>query len=125
MGPLKLFYAQFEELESFSKFGVQLDEETQHKLDRGKAIRSVLQQIQYKPMDVATQIAVFTAVNHDLFDHLDDKQISKAQVIIQKVLHQKFKSLIQKITAKRQRMDEKEETMLISAFQEALKLKEV
>lgn len=125
LGPLKLFYAQFEELESFSKFGVQLDEDTQRKLDRGKAIRSVLQQIQYKPMDVATQIAVFTAVNHGLFDHLDDKQISKAQVIIQKVLHQKFKPLIQKITVKRQRMDEKEGKMLISAFQEALKLKEV
>ena len=63
LGPLKLFYSQFEELESFSKFGVQLDEETQRKLNRGRAIRNVLQQVQYKPMDVATQVAVFLYVN--------------------------------------------------------------
>ena len=69
-------------MESFSKFGVQLDEETQQKLDRGRAIRSVLQQIQFSPMDVATQIAVFLAVNHGLFDKLNDTQIRKAQEII-------------------------------------------
>ncbi len=121
LGPLKLFYAQFEELESFAKFGVQLDEETQHKLDRGRTIRTVLQQIQYKPMDVATQIAVFMAVNNGLLDHLDDTQIVKAQAIIQKILHQQFKPLIQKITLKRQKLDEKEQESLIQAFQIGLK----
>lgn len=125
LGSLKLFYAQFEELESFSKFGVQLDEETQQKLNRGKAIRSVLQQIQYKPMDVATQIAVFMAVNNGLFDKMNDSQIAKAQTLIQKVLHQKFKPLIQKMTQKRQKLDAKEETLLLQAFKDAFKLKGV
>lgn len=121
LGPLKLFYAQFEELESFSKFGVQLDEETQRKLNRGKAIRCVLQQMQYKPIDVATQIATFLAVNHGLFDSLNETQILKAQQMIQKTLHQKFKPLIQKITLKRQKLDSKDQETLIKAFQEAIK----
>lgn len=125
VGSLKLFYAQFEELESFSKFGVQLDEETTRKLNRGKAIRSVLQQIQYKPMDVATQIAIFMAVNHGLFDHLDDAQILKAQNIIHKVLHQRFKPMIQKITLKRQKLNTEEETLLLQAFQKTIKEKGV
>ena len=43
VGPLKLFFAQFEELESFAKFGTQMDTETTKRLKRGQAIRSVLQ----------------------------------------------------------------------------------
>ena len=123
LGPLKLFYAQFEELESFSKFGVQLDEETQHKLNRGRAIRNVLQQIQYKPIDVATQIAIFTAVNNGLLDHFNEAEVIKAENVIQKTLHQKFKNLIQKITIKRQKLSEEDIKSLILAFRTAFKSK--
>jgi F-type H+-transporting ATPase subunit alpha len=124
LGPLKLFYSQFEELESFSKFGVQLDEETQKKLNRGRAIRTVLQQIQYNPLDVATQIAIFLAVNNGLFDTMTEAEILKAQHIIQKTLHQRFKNIIEKIVEKRQKIDEATQNKLLSAFQQTLKIKE-
>ena len=124
LGPLKLFYSQFEELESFSKFGVQLDEETQKKLNRGRAIRMVLQQIQYKPLDVATQIAIFLAVNNGLFDDMNDTEILKAQDTIHKVLHQQFKNIIEKITMKHEKLDESTQNKLLSAFKQALKIKE-
>ena len=123
LGPLKLFYSQFEELESFSKFGVQLDEETQQKLNRGRAIRTVLQQIQFNPMAVETQIAVFLAVNHGLFDELDEQQIQKAQEIIDKTLHQRFQSLVEKMTTKRQKLDESAQEKLLSAFREVFEIK--
>ena len=123
LGPLKLFYSQFEELESFSKFGVQLDEETQEKLNRGRAIRTVLQQVQFKPLDVATQIITFLLVNHGVFDLFDEKQILKAQTIVHQVLHQRFKTLIEKITTKRQKLDSDSQEKIITTFCDIFKAK--
>ncbi len=125
LGPLKLFYSQFEELESFSKFGVQLDEATQQKLNRGYAIRFVLQQMQFQTMDVATQIAVFLAVNNGLFDGLSNAQIVKAQNAIGKILHQRFTNIVNKITIKREKLDENTQKTLLSAFRQAIQSKEM
>ncbi|MBQ3696080.1 MAG: F0F1 ATP synthase subunit alpha [Alphaproteobacteria bacterium] len=120
LGPLKLFYSQFEELESFSKFGVQLDAETQQKLNRGHAIRLVLQQVQFHPMDVATQIAVFLSVNNGIFDTMNDKQILQAQDIIHKTLHQRFSSIVDRIVLKREKLDPSTQNKLLDAFRSAL-----
>lgn len=125
LGPLKLFYSQFEELESFSKFGVQLDEETQQKLNRGRAIRMVLQQTQFKPIDVTTQIAIFMAANNGLFDTMPDEQIVKAQETIRKTMNQRFKNIIERITIKREKIDDATQQKLLTAFRQDLKIRGV
>ena len=119
VGPLKLFYSQFEELESFSKFGVQLDEETQKKLARGRAIRFTLQQLQYHLMDVSSQIAVFLSVNAGLLDNLSQEKIQQAQAIISKCMQSKFKNIVDAIINK-QKLDTTTQNKLIKAFQIAL-----
>ncbi|MBW1834467.1 MAG: F0F1 ATP synthase subunit alpha, partial [Deltaproteobacteria bacterium] len=60
-GDLRLSYSQFEELETFSRFGTRLDEETRKTLDRGRRVREVLKQSQYEPMPVPEQAAVLVA----------------------------------------------------------------
>lgn len=119
VGPLKLFYSQFEELESFSKFGVQLDEETQKKLARGRAIRFVLQQLQYHLMDVASQIAVFLSVNAGLLDNVPQDKIQPAQSVISKTMHTKFKNIVDAIMHK-EKLDSLAQNKLIKAFQQSL-----
>jgi F-type H+/Na+-transporting ATPase subunit alpha len=74
-GDLRLAYAQFEELEAFARFGTRLDDETRHTLERGRRVRSVLQQPQYQPIPVPEQIAVLLAVSDGLFDHLPVERI--------------------------------------------------
>ncbi len=49
VGSLRLTYSQFQELEIFSRFGTQLDENTRKILERGKRIREILKQNQYAP----------------------------------------------------------------------------
>ncbi len=49
---LRLSYSQFEELESFSRFGTRLDESTRRILERGWRVREVLKQPQYQPLPV-------------------------------------------------------------------------
>ena len=119
VGPLKLFYAQFEELESFTKFGTQLDKETQKRIQRGQAIRRILEQRQYHTFSAADQIAVFTAVNAGLFDGLSAEKTAKAQKTVLEVFHAQFSKEIADIVEAKKLTDAQIEAM-IKAFQNAL-----
>ena len=55
---LKLYYAQYEELEIFSRFSARLDDETRSRLERGRRIREVLKQGAYERIAVPEQIAI-------------------------------------------------------------------
>ena len=120
VGPLKLFYSQFEELEAFTKFGTQLDKETLARLNRGQAIRAILEQKQYSPMPVADQIAVFSATNAGLFDHIAPKNIKKAEKIVCATFNLRFKDLIRDIY-KGKKLSLAQSSAMIEAFAQVLK----
>lgn len=120
VGPLKLFFSQFEELESFAKFGTQMDPETSARLKRGRAIRSVMKQIQYAPMPAVDQIAIFLATNDGLLDDIAEEKIEKAQEIIVQVLHVQFPKIIDLITVKKVKLSDETKQELLNAFQKAL-----
>lgn len=67
-GDLKLAYAQFEELETFARFGARLDESTQRTIEHGRRIRACLKQQEFAPVSVPAQIAVLLALTKGLFD---------------------------------------------------------
>jgi len=67
-GGLKLAYSQFEELETFSRFGARLDEETRKIIEHGRRIRDCLKQPEFAPVSVPEQIAVLLALTVGLFD---------------------------------------------------------
>ncbi|RMG40295.1 MAG: alternate F1F0 ATPase, F1 subunit alpha, partial [Planctomycetota bacterium] len=74
-GPLRLSYAQFEELEAFARFSSRLDEKTRQVLERGRRIRQVFQQSQFEPRPVELQIALLLAVTQGVLDELSLEQI--------------------------------------------------
>lgn len=49
-GDLKLSYAQFGELETFSRFGAHLDDATTQTINHGKRIRACLSQAEFSPL---------------------------------------------------------------------------
>ena len=57
-GTLKIDQAQFRELESFSKFGGEMDAVTAFTIDKGQKNTQLLIQPQYSPMPVEEQIAI-------------------------------------------------------------------
>lgn len=67
-GSLKLAYAQFEELESFARFGTRLDEATRQQLEHGKRIRACLHQGEHQLVPVDKQIALLQALTDGQFD---------------------------------------------------------
>lgn len=120
VGPLKLFFSQFEELESFAKFGTQMDAETAARLKRGRAIRAVMQQIQYAPMPAADQIAVFLATNDGLLDDVEESKVTRAQEIIIHVLHAQFPKVMTAISDKKEKLSDEIKQKLLNAFRKAL-----
>jgi F-type H+-transporting ATPase subunit alpha len=78
-GDLKLAYAQFEELETFSRFGARLDEDTRMTIEHGKRIRACLKQPEFSPVSVPAQIAVLLALSASLFDQIPLAQMPDAE----------------------------------------------
>jgi F-type H+-transporting ATPase subunit alpha len=78
-GDLKLAYAQFEELEAFSRFGTRMDEGTRKTIEHGKRIRACLKQGEFAPMSVPAQIALLLALAADLFDSVPIERMKDAQ----------------------------------------------
>jgi F-type H+-transporting ATPase subunit alpha len=73
-GTLKIAQAQFRELESFTKFGGDIDPVTARVIDRGRKNQQLLIQPQYKPWAVEDEVAViFCGVNGLLEDVPLDK----------------------------------------------------
>src|ERR1039457_1149681 len=83
-GDLKLAYAQFEELETFARFGARLDETTRKIVEHGRRIRACLKQPEFAPVPVPAQIAVLLALAAELFDDVALEQIPEAEHAVQK-----------------------------------------
>jgi F-type H+-transporting ATPase subunit alpha len=78
-GDLKLAYAQFEELETFSRFGARLDEDTRKIIEHGRRIRACLKQPELTPVSVPSQIAALLALTEELFDRVPLAQMREAE----------------------------------------------
>jgi F-type H+-transporting ATPase subunit alpha len=83
-GDLKLSYAQFEELETFARFGARLDEDTRRIIDHGRRIRACLKQPEFTPLSVASQIAILLALTAGLFAAVPLEQMPDAERAVQK-----------------------------------------
>jgi F-type H+-transporting ATPase subunit alpha len=81
-GDLKLAYAQFEELETFSRFGARLDEDTRKIIDHGLRIRACLKQPEFTPVSVPAQIIVLMALNARLFDNVPLEKMTEAEHVL-------------------------------------------
>lgn len=84
-GSLKLEHAQFEELESFARFGTRLDERTKHILEHGRRIRAVLKQPELQPVPVVEQVVLLLALNKRLFDDIPLADMKLAEAAVRQV----------------------------------------
>ncbi len=71
---LKLDYAQYLELEIFTRFGAMVDERTAKTIAHGRRLRAILAQPEYKPLPLSQQVALLLAVSEG---HLDDVPLSE------------------------------------------------
>jgi F-type H+/Na+-transporting ATPase subunit alpha len=65
---LRLDYAQFLELEVFTRFGTMVDDRTRKSIEHGRRIRAILRQRQFAPLPLGEQVALLFALAENLID---------------------------------------------------------
>ena len=83
-GDLKLAYAQFEELETFARFGARMDETTCKNIAHGRRIRTCFKQPEFAPVSVPEQIAILLALTAELFDSIPIEKVTDAEQALRK-----------------------------------------
>jgi F-type H+-transporting ATPase subunit alpha len=76
---LKLEFAQFEELESFARFGTRLDEDTRKTIEHGKRIRESLRQDELQQLTAIEQIFILLSLKNGLLDNVAIEKIKDAE----------------------------------------------
>ncbi len=74
-GPLRINLAQYRELEAFSQFGSELDEETLRRLQTGERLIEVLKQPQYSPVPMEEQVIMLYIANRDILLQMDKEDV--------------------------------------------------
>lgn len=90
-GTLKIEQAQFNELESFSKYSSDVDKVTEMVLDKGRKNNQQLIQPQYSPMPVGEEVAVLYCGTHGLMKDISLDQVHEFDVLFlerMRVTHQ-------------------------------------
>ncbi len=111
-GALRLSFSQFEELETFARFGTRLDKETRQIIEHGRRVRETLKQPQYQPIPVAEQITVLLAVTSHLLDTIPVDRIAEAEAAIRAAVAEELPDIAPRIRAGEKLTGQDRETLL-------------
>ncbi|HZX10549.1 MAG TPA: alternate F1F0 ATPase, F1 subunit alpha [Acidobacteriota bacterium] len=118
-GDLRLSYSQYKELETFARFGTRLDEETRKTLERGRRVREVLKQPQYKPISVAEQMAVLLAVSEGKLDPVPLSKIAEAKKRIQDKIRDRVPE-VARLMESGEKLEEKDKSLILSEIDDII-----
>lgn len=117
-GTLKLEYSQFRELQSFSQFGSDLDQDTKNRLAKGERIVEVLKQGQNSPLSVEDQIIIIYAVINNYLKNIPLAKIGEFQKELFTYIDEQHKEITDSIAAEKVLTPENETALkeVLSAF---------
>ena len=75
-GDLRLLYAQLHGLETFTRFGAELEPETRRRLERGRRLRESLKQHRSAPWKRGQEAALLFAVREGILDDIPVEQVT-------------------------------------------------
>jgi len=116
-GDLKLAYAQFEELETFARFGARIDENTRHIIEHGRRIRACLKQPEFDPVSMPAQIAVLLALTAGLFDPVPLDRMTETEQAVRNAAAEIPAGLLARLETADKLSDEDRETIMEIARQ--------
>jgi len=116
-GGVRLSLAQYRELAAFAQFASDLDEATRKQLDRGRMVTELMKQPQYSPLSVVDQAVTLFAVNRGYLDDVDVKKALAFETALRAFLHQKYKSLTDRIESTKE-MTADDEKALAAAIED-------
>ncbi|MBL0726044.1 MAG: F0F1 ATP synthase subunit alpha [Alphaproteobacteria bacterium] len=117
-GKIKLDLAQFRELETFARFGSDLDEATLQALRKGEKVSEVMKQDENALCSLDEQAVMLYAATNDYLSDIDIKYIKKLEFTVKDMLRTSKSNLSNKII-KTKTLSTDIETEIISLINEA------
>ncbi|MDE6383450.1 MAG: F0F1 ATP synthase subunit alpha [Paramuribaculum sp.] len=105
-GTLKIDQAQFRELESFTKFGGDIDPVTARVIDKGRKNERLLIQPQYHPVAVEEEVAVIYCGTNGLLENVPLDKVAEFEELLLQLLHAKYQEDVLDVIAKGQLTDD-------------------
>ena len=99
-GTLKIDQAQFRELESFTKFGGDIDPVTARVIDRGRKNERLLIQPQYHPMPVEEEIAIIFCGVNGLLQNVPLEKVAEFEKSFLQILRAKYQKEVRDVLHK-------------------------
>lgn len=90
-GTLKIDQSQYRELESFTKFGGDMDAVTARIIDKGRKNERLLVQPQYQPIPVEDQVALMFCGTHGLLEKVPIDKVAEFEKVFLQLLKSKHK----------------------------------
>ena len=118
-GTLRTDLTAYRELESFAKFGSDLDQATQAKLNRGQRTVEVLKQPLHDPIPVEKQVLILYALTHGYLDAIPVEDISRFQNELFDNFDSSHADLLKTIRETGKLPDDKELSAAIEEFSES------
>ncbi len=110
-GSIKLELAQFRELEAFTKFGSDLDDNTMKVIEHGKRLMEVLKQDANSPLSLAEKAAILYAVNYGHLVDVAVEDVRTFEMDMYRYLNNQNQDLVDLINQE-QKLTEQVETRL-------------
>ena len=107
-GSLKLELAQYREMESFAKFGSDLDASTKDVLDHGARLTQLLIQKQYSPLTVPEQVLSLYAAKNRYLKPVEVDQVGEFEQGMLEYVHREYPYVLDQIEMKKAIDDELE-----------------
>ncbi len=95
VGPLKLLYSQLAELESFTRFGAELEKQTRERLERGRRLREVFKQGPHAPFRLGLLVTALFAVREGLLDAVPVERVDAFAIAVTRRLMDAERELLE------------------------------
>ena len=114
-GSIRIDLAQYREMEVFTQFSSDLDENTKEQLQYGKGLMELLKQPLCNPLSMAEEVIILVAATNKVFLPVDVSDVKKKKIEMLEYFHSAHKDIVDEIEEKQQLTDELKEKIVAAA----------
>ena len=111
-GSIRIDLAQYREMEVFTQFSSDLDDNTKKQLSHGRALMELLKQPLGNPFSMAEQVITLVAANAHVFSDMDALRIKKFRMDLLQEFHTNHGDLISQLESTKELADDVKEGII-------------
>lgn len=114
-GSIRIDLAQYREMEVFTQFSSDLDENTKEQLQYGKGLMELLKQPLCNPLSMAEEVIILVAATNKVFLPVEVSEVKKKKLEMLEFFHSAHKDIVNEIEEKQVLTDELKDKIVAAA----------